>query len=261
MSFKDHFSAAAAGYVRFRPGYPAGLFAWLASLAPDRGLAWDCGTGSGQAAAGLSAHFERVVASDPSRQQLARAEPRPNVEYRLAAAEASGLEAASVDLLTVAQALHWFDLERFYAEARRVLKPGGVIAAWTYTLLEASHGIGALLDDFHKNVVGPFWPPERRMVEDGYRSLPFPFEPIAAPPFEIRCEWTRDDLLGYLGTWSATRAYAREKGIDPLEDFARRLETLWPQAGAKRALRWPLHLRVGRAVDGIGPQHAQGKGS
>ncbi len=246
MSFKDHFSTQATDYARFRPNYPAGLFAWLAGIAPMRGTAWDCGTGSGQAACGLAAHFGHVIATDPSRRQLDHAEPHPRVEYRQASAEVSLLDTASVDLVTVAQAIHWFDLEKFYAEARRVLKPGGVIAAWTYTLLDVEAGIDALLTHFYRNVIGPYWPPERRMVDDRYRSLPFPFEPVEPPAFEIRTEWSRDDLLGYLGTWSATQAYIKARGSDPLEDFGRRLLPLWPDPAQKKILRWPLHLRVGR---------------
>lgn len=244
-AFKDHFSQQAPDYARYRPDYPPQLFAWLAGVAPARGTAWDCGTGSGQAAVSLAAHFERVIATDPSRSQLAHAQPHPRVEYRVAPAEVSPLDTASVDLVTVAQAIHWFDLERFYAEARRVLRPGGVIAAWTYTLLDVEAGIDELLTDFYRNVVGPYWPPERRMVDDRYRSLPFPFEPIEAPVFEIRTEWSRDDLLGYLGTWSATRACMKAENADPLVAFARRLAPLWPDPGLVKTLRWPLHLRVG----------------
>lgn len=247
MSFKDHFSAQATDYARFRPDYPAGLFAWLAGIAPMRDTAWDCGTGSGQAAVGLAAHFRHVIATDPSRRQLDHAEPHPRVEYRQASAEVSHLDTASVDLVTVAQAIHWFDLERFFSEARRVLKPGGVIAAWTYTLLDVEAGVDELIADYYKNIVGPYWPPERKLVDDRYRSLPFPFEPIKAPAFEIRTEWSRDDLLGYLGTWSATQAYQKANGIDPLAEFRRQLVPLWPDPATIKTLRWPLHLRAGRS--------------
>lgn len=246
MSFKDHFSAQAPDYARYRPNYPDSLFAWLAAQAPARGLAWDCGTGNGQAAIGLAPHFARVIATDPSASQLASAERRDNVEYRCVPAEASGLDAASIDLLTVAQAIHWFDLERFHAEARRVLRPGGVIAAWTYTLLDVEAGVDALVSDYYRNVVGPYWPPERKLVDDRYRSLPFPFDPVGAPAFAISTEWSLDDLLGYLGTWSATRAYMKAKGTDPLIELGRRLAPLWPDRTMKKTLRWPLHLRVGR---------------
>lgn len=246
MRFKDHFSAQAADYTRYRPGYPEELFAWLAAQAPARDAAWDCGTGSGQAALGLAPLFARVIATDPSARQIAHAAPHPRIEYRVAPAEASGIDAASVDLVTVAQAIHWFDLDRFFAEARRVLRPGGVIAAWTYTLLDVEAGIDELVSDYYRNVVGPFWPPERKMVDDRYRSLPFPFDAIAAPAFDIRTEWSLDDLLGYLGTWSATQAYVKATGSNPLAELSRRLAPLWPDPGQRKTLRWPLHLRVGR---------------
>ena len=204
-------------------------------------------TGSGQAAVGLAAHFARVIATDPSTGQLAQAAAHPRIEYRCTPAEVSLLDTASADLVTVAQAIHWFDLDRFYAEAKRVLKPGGIIAAWTYTLLDVEAGIDKLVSDYYRNVVGPYWPPERKMVDDRYRSLPFPFDPVATPPFEIRTEWSQADLLGYLGTWSATRAYMKAKGVDPLTEFGHSLAALWPDPEMKKTLRWPLHLRVGRA--------------
>lgn len=247
MNFKDHFSSQAPGYARYRPRYPDALFEWLAGLIPARGTAWDCGTGNGQAALGLAPHFHRVVATDPSAIQIARAGHAPNVEYRVAAAEASGLDAGSIDLVTIAQAIHWFDLERFHAEVRRVLKPGGAIAVWTYTLLDIEPCIDALVGDYYHNVIGRYWPPERQMVDDGYRSLPFPFEPIAAPPFEIRAEWSLAELLGYLRTWSATREYIKARGTDPCAALGARLAALWPDAGERKAVRWPLHLRVGHA--------------
>lgn len=244
--FKDHFSSQAPDYARFRPNYPAELFTWLAGIAPAHGAAWDCGTGNGQAAVGLAAHFDSVIATDPSADQLANAQPHPKVSFRRTAAESSELDAASIDLLTVAQAIHWFDLELFYAEARRVLKPGAVIAVWTYTLLDVEAGVDAMITDFYRNVVGPYWPPERKMVDDRYRSLPFPFEPVTTPAFAIHTEWTRNDLLGYLGTWSATRAYVKANGCDPLIDFGERLKPLWPDPDLEKTLRWPLHMRVGR---------------
>ncbi|MBI3140809.1 MAG: class I SAM-dependent methyltransferase [Rhodocyclales bacterium] len=246
MSFKDHFSAQSADYARYRPRYPDALFAWLANLAAARDTAWDCGTGSGQAALGLAPHFRRVIATDPSASQIAQATPCGNVEYRVATAEASGIEAGTADLLTIAQAIHWFDLERFYPEARRVLKPGGIIAVWTYTLLDIEPRIDALVSDYYHHVIGPYWPPERKMVDDGYRSLSFPFAPVAAPPFEIRMEWSLPDLLGYLGTWSATKAYEKAHGRDPCVALGKQLEPLWGDADRRKAVRWPLHLRVGR---------------
>jgi SAM-dependent methyltransferase len=170
----DHFSAHAAHYARHRPSYPPELFAWLAAQSPARELAWDCATGNGQAALALAEHFQRVHATDFSAEQLAQATPHPRVGYLQAPAEASGLAAQSCDLVTVAQALHWFCHERFFAEVRRVLKPGGLFAAWTYTLLHGDPELTEIVRDYSTNTVGAWWPPERRWVDLGYRGMPFP---------------------------------------------------------------------------------------
>jgi SAM-dependent methyltransferase len=244
----DHFSGHAADYAKHRPGYPAELFDWLASLTPAHDCVWDCGTGNGQAAVALAQYFGRVVATDLSAEQVARGEPHERVEYRVATAEASGLADASCDLVTVAQALHWFDHARFNAEATRVLRPGGVVAAWTYTLLQAriDARVNAMVADFNANVVGAYWPPERKWVDLGYRGIPFPFDEIAAPAFEIRLEWTRADLLAYLRTWSSTQRCLKATGVDPTLALGERLTACWPDAAEKKSIVWPLALRVGR---------------
>lgn len=246
-SFPDHFSGVAGAYAEHRPSYPPRLFAWLAEAAPRRDLAWDCATGSGQAAIGLASHFARVVATDASAAQVAAARPRANVEYRVAPAEASGLEGSSFDLVTVGQALHWFDRSAFYAEARRVLRPGGLVAAWTYG--------GAVLDDpradaihrrFYSETVGPYWPPERALVESRYRTIEFPFEEIDPPSFEMEAEWPLASFLGYAGTWSSVMRFRAERGFDPVVELARDLEPLWGDPATPRRIRWPLALRAGR---------------
>jgi SAM-dependent methyltransferase len=250
--FADHFSVVAADYASFRPRYPDALFAALAAVAPDRGRAWDCATGNGQAALGLAEHFDSVVATDASAAQVSRATAHPRVRYLVAPAEASGLAAGSIALVTVAQALHWLDLDRFYAEARRVLAPGGVIAAWSYGRHRIDGGpIDALVDRFHDEVVAAFWPPERRHVESGYRTVPFPFAelPVAAPP--MTADWTLAQLLGYLGTWSSVDAWRREHGEDPVPPLGALLAPLWGDPAMRRAVTWPLALRVGR-VGGAG---------
>lgn len=242
----DHFSGHAADYARHRPSYPPELFAWLAGQCAGHGLAWDCGTGNGQAARALAPHFQRIVATDLSAEQIAQAEPHPQIDYRATPAETSGLDAASCDLVTVAQALHWFCHGDFYAEVQRVLKPGGLFAAWTYTLLQAEPAINAQVARFHDETVGPWWPPERRWVDLGYAGMPFPFADIAAPAFEIRLQWRLDDLLAYLRTWSATQRCLKETGTDPTLALGRELAPLWGERDIEKTIVWPIALRCGR---------------
>lgn len=245
--FSDHFGAVAGSYADFRPGYPPELFAWLAAQCAGQELAWDCGAGSGQASVALAAHFARVHATDASADQVAHAEPHPCVEYRVAPAEQSGLPDRSADLVTVAQALHWFDLPAFYAEVRRALKPGGVIAAWTYGVhVTEGDEVNAVVRHFYEHVVGPCWPPERRHVENGYRELPFPFTRIAAPEFTMQVRWPLAQLLGYLGSWSATARYRKLNGSDPLPALRQQLLPLWGDPAQARSVSWPLSLLAGR---------------
>ena len=243
--FKDHFSGHAADYARFRPQYPDELFRYLAGVAPSPHLAWDCATGNGQAAVALADAFERVIATDASAEQIANATPHPKVEYRVAPAEASGINAHTVDLVTVAQALHWFDLNRFYAETRRVLKARGVIAVWSYNLLEITPAIDAVVNYYYDDVVDAYWPPERRLVER-FGELPFPFEEITSPQFEMRSEWTLQHLVGYLGTWSATQRFIAANEHNPLETIEESLRSAWGDGNSLRNVAWPLTLRVGR---------------
>lgn len=245
--FADHFSGVAATYAGFRPTYPPTLFAWLAGLAPGRELAWDCAAGSGQASVDLAGHFDHVVATDASAEQIAAAASHPRVDYRVAPAERSGLAEASVDLITVAQALHWFDLDRFYEEARRVLKPFGLLAVWTYGVLGLDDAqINDRVQAFYRDTVGPYWPPERHHVATGYRELPFPFPEIEAPPVQMETRWTLPQLLGYLRSWSATARYAAAQGSDPVAALAAELAPLWGEPAQARAMAWPLSVRVGR---------------
>ncbi|AMV71616.1 class I SAM-dependent methyltransferase [Desulfuromonas carbonis] len=245
-SFKDHFSSQAAAYRSYRPDYPPLLFAWLAAQCPRHQAAWDCGCGNGQAALGLTPHFATVYASDPSTAQVAEAIPHPAVHYSVASAEDSHLPAAAIDLVVVAQALHWFDFERFYAEVRRVTRPGGVLAAFSYGEVQLGPAFDPIIDHFYHDVVGPYWPPERRHVDAGYRSIPFPFAEITAPFLELQADWDLDHLLGYLGTWSALRGFRRATGDDPLPNLRQSLVQQWGDPAQCRPVRWPLALRVGR---------------
>lgn len=245
-NFRDHFAPVAQNYADYRPTYPDSLFAWLASIAPRRELAWDCAAGTGQASVGLAGHFAHVVATDASTAQVAAATHHPRIDYRVAPAEASGLSPNSVDLITVAQALHWFDLAAFYAEVTRVLRHDGILAVWTYGVLTVEGAaVDALVQGFYHNTVGPYWPAERRHVEDGYCSLPFPFSEMIAPPFAMEAAWTLSQLLGYLRSWSATARFAAANGRDPVEPMALQLAPMWGDPERRRTVRWPLALRVG----------------
>jgi SAM-dependent methyltransferase len=251
LTFKDHFSERAGEYARFRPRYPTGLFQALAALAPGRRLVWDCGTGNGQAAAALAAHFEQVVASDASAEQLAHAELNPRVVYRRSLESDSGLGDGTVDLVTAAQALHWFDVAAFYAEVRRVLRPGGVIAVWCYNLPRTEPRIDALLDGFGNETVGPHWAPERRHVRAGYRDLPFPFAEQPFPAFAMEREVTLPELAGYLDTWSAVRSYRKAHGADPVGPVIQEIERVWGDPDRPRVFRWPLSGRLGKQTGGV----------
>jgi len=245
-SFKDHFSARAAAYAAYRPRYPTPLVDFLADVASSTDVAWDCGCGSGQLSVDLARRFARVVATDASAQQLAQAVPHPRVEYRHAAAEGSGLPDGSIDLAVAAQAAHWFDLAAYYAEVRRVVEPGGVIALVTYAAMTITAEVDLVLHRFHTRRLGPYWPPERRWTEDGYRSLPFPFTEVGAPRFEMRVTWTLDQLLGYIETWSAVRALEAVEGQGDIETLHRLLAPRWGDEALPRAVRWPVRVRVGR---------------
>lgn len=243
-TFKDHFSAHADAYARYRPDYPPALFAWLAESAPSRGRAWDCATGSGQAAVALAEHFAEVIATDASEKQVRSAFPHPRVAYRVAPAEQSGIEDASVDAITVAQAVHWFDIPAFYREAERVLKPGGVLAVWAYAVFASTPEIDRVVDRLYRDIVGPYWPPDRGMIERGYEEVRLPFDPVDPPPFAMEKDWTLDDAIGYLGTWSATRGYIAAQGHDPVALVRDELAAAW--GGGARRVRWPLYLKVAR---------------
>jgi SAM-dependent methyltransferase len=248
MSFKDkdHFSGHADRYEAFRPTYPATLFEYLASLCAAHDLAWDCATGNGQAAIPLSGHFGAVIATDASQQQIDQAEPRANVRYLVALADKAPIGDASVDLVTVAQALHWLDLPAFFAEVQRVMRPSGVMAVWCYQLHSIAPGIDKVVHYLYADIVGADWPPERRLVEEGYRTLAFPFDELTPPHFEMVHSWDLDHLLGYLSSWSSVQRYRKRTGSDPLELIQLELTTAWGDPGRPRNVTWPLHLRVGR---------------
>jgi SAM-dependent methyltransferase len=244
--YADHFSRLAPAYASCRPGYPDKLFTYLAGLLDRHELAWDCAAGSGQATLPLARIFKRVLATDASAAMLDQAPRHRGIEYRVAG-ERSGLSPGTADLVTVAQALHWLDTDRFYAEAARVLAPGGILAVWTYgTQYLDDPTIDRLLQRFYTDVVGPYWPGERRHVESGYRTLPFPFPELEPPSFAMEERWNLAELLGYLRTWSATQRFRESQGRDPVDQLGLEIEPWWGGTASLRTIRWPLSIRVGR---------------
>ena len=243
----DHFSTQAADYATFRPHYPAELFAFLAGVVPRRELAWDCATGNGQAAVPLSRYFSHIVATDISAAQLRHAEPHERIEYRVARAHDSGLPTGSVDLVTVAQALHWLDLPAFYSEVERVLAPNGLLSVWSYG--SASVDTDALTEcvaHLEFDILGKHWPEGRALVGEALRDLPFPFEELESPVFTLNASWRLDQLVGYTRSWSATTRYVSERGRDPIPDFERELRAHWGDPASRHVVHWPFVLRVGR---------------
>jgi ubiquinone/menaquinone biosynthesis C-methylase UbiE len=240
------FSRLARQYARGRPRYPDELFAWLAEQAPSRDFAWDCACGNGQATLGLAAHFDRVTGTDVSDEQIAHAFPNERVTYRVAAAERSGIDDGSIDAITVAQAVHWFDLDAFYAEARRVLKPRGVLAVWTYHLPVVTQAVDDVLARLYYDVLGGYWAPQMRHLDERYANLPFVEGEIAAPEFVATAAWTLDDLLGFLRSWSGGANYRERNGSDPIEVVREELERAWGDRDGVREVGWPLAMRVAR---------------
>jgi len=244
MSFKDHFSTQAATYAKARPTYPAALFVELARLAPGKALVWDCGSGNGQAAVALAAHFDRIVATEPSAAQLAEAVVHPRVTYVQSAETASGVADGSVDLVTAAQAAHWFDLNIFYPEVRRVLRPGWLLAIWNYGLCTIDPAVDVVVERFYNGTVGPYWPPERKHAETSYRLLEFPFPELPMPRLNLEVEWTAVEFATYLRTWSAVARYQKAHGVDPVVVFEPVLAKAWGEG--RRRVTWPLGGRLGR---------------
>ena len=246
MGFRDHFSRHAAEYAAARPVYPPALFEHLAGLARSHELAWDCATGNGQAAFGLAPWFRRVVGSDASETQIAECVPHEQIDFRVEPAGRTSLAAESVDLVTVAQALHWFDLDEFYGEVRRVTRRGAVLAAWCYDLMRVTPTVDAAVDRLYRDIVWDHWQPERAIVEAGYRTLEFPFDELEDPGFEMVHAWDLGRLRRYLETWSSVQRYRAARGSDPLAEIGDELASAWGDPARQREVRWPVFLRAGR---------------
>lgn len=246
MGFKDHFSHGSQAYAQRRPRYPRALVDFLADSSPSVGLAWDVGCGSGQLSTLLPERFERVVATDASAQQLEHAEAHPKVEYRQAPAEASGLSSRCVDLVTVAQAAHWFDLPRFYAEVRRVAcVPETVLALITYSFHSVAPAVDEVVGRFALGTLADWWPKERVLVDSGYSTLDFPFERLAVPPLELVADWDVDAVLGYIRTWSAVGKFVQAGHGAQVAAFEQEARAAWGDIGPRR-VTWPLTVVAGR---------------
>ncbi len=242
MAFQDHFSKQASEYALHRPTYPIELFALLAEVCVEHRLAVDVGAGNGQAAVALADHFERVIAAEPSAEQIAQARPAERVQYIQAAAESLPVEDASADLIAAGQAAHWFDLDRFYAEVRRIGRPQARVALWCYGRSQVTPAIDPIVEEFYEGTVGPFWPDGRRLVEEGYRNLSFPFARIEARPVAILRDWSADQFVDYVSTWSAVARFRSAKGADPIPAFREELRRAWPNT---QKVSWPISLLLG----------------
>lgn len=249
MSTRDLFSKQSAAYARGRPRYPDTLFAALAAHAPSRAHAWDCATGSGQAAHGLAEHLGRVTATDLSAEQIAQATPHPRITYRTAPAEASGLDDASADLVAVTQAAHWLDRPAFYDEARRVLRPGGVLALVGYFDVRITEAVDAVLNQLGLNVLDDYWAPEIELLRQHYATLSLPFDEIDDPALEgltVETRWTFAELRAYLHSWSATQAFKDATGRDPVAEVDEDLAAAWGPPDTERRVAWDLFVRAGQ---------------
>lgn len=244
---RNWFEQGGEAYARFRPEYPAELAQFLASISPSTALAVDVGCGNGQLTGHLATHFDKVLGLDPSADQIAHATEHPRIAYGCAPAERLPVADHSADLITAAQAAHWFDLPRFYEEARRIAVPHGVVALISYGVLRLDEALDTRFSHFYWQEIGPYWPAERKLVDTGYVDLPFPFEEQAVPVLEICKAWTLEELLGYISTWSAVRSVREASREDILQRFAADLAQLWGSPECRREVRWPINMRVGQA--------------
>lgn len=242
----DHFSQQSDAYKEFRPTYPAEVFDWLAQTAPARQLAWDCGCGNGQATSDLAKRFERVIGTDISEKQLQLAERLENVSYRLEPAERSSIKSASVDLVFVAQALHWFDFSQFFAEVQRVSKPRALFAALVYGKMKnLNPNLRVVLRDLEANKIRSYWPEGRRHAEEQYRSIPFPFEKITSPTISLIKQMDLAQFLGYAHSWSAVARFKSATGTDPIKEYLPRFQEAWGDPTVRKVIEWPLTILAG----------------
>lgn len=242
---KDNFSSQSAEYAVYRPTYPQELYDFLFSLVNEKDAAWDCATGNGQVARILAQHFQKVYATDISEKQLSQALQLPNILYKVESSDRADVPDDSFDLVTVAQAIHWFNFEAFYAEVKRTLKPDGVIAVFGYGLMLIDKKVDQVIHKLYEDILGKYWDSERRYIEEGYKTIPFPFEEVTAPHFQIKTTWSFSQMIGYLNTWSSLQHYKKANERNPLEYLMIELKDAWGD-DAEKEVRFPILLRVGR---------------
>jgi SAM-dependent methyltransferase len=247
MNYKDNFSAQAIDYAKYRPKYPAALYGYLLTLPTERDLLWDCATGNGQAAEALAPYFKQVIATDASEAQIRQAVQSPNITYQVATAENSGLATASVSMITVAQAAHWFNHAKFYEEVRRVARPQAVLAIWGYGLTRIKPKIDKVIDYLYFDILGDkYWDAERTHLDNHYTTLPFEFTALDTPDFKMESEWNLADFTNYLHTWSSVQKYIRQNNAHPVALVQADLEKTWGDMTKQRRVIWDIYLKVGR---------------
>jgi len=244
MNMKDNFSNHSKEYARFRPHYPGELFEYLFSLVQVKNTAWDCGTGNGQVAGVLANHFTNVFATDISQQQLDAAIQKPNIQYSVQSAEHVSFINNQFDLITVAQAIHWFRFDDFYAEVKRTLRPGGIFSVLGYGLIQTAKPLQEVIDHFYTKIIGSYWDGERHYIDEAYQTIPFPFEEITVPAFQMTYQWTFEQLIGYIGTWSAVKHYTKRKDESPLGLLQTNLKKIWGD-DVTSPFTFPVFLRIG----------------
>jgi ubiquinone/menaquinone biosynthesis C-methylase UbiE len=245
MAQKDYFSKQSKAYAAFRPTYPEELYQFIFSHLNHQNVAWDCGTGNGQVARHLARYFDKVYATDISQQQIDHAFSADNIEYTVCQAEQTPFAENQFDLITVGQALHWINTDEFYREAQRTARPEALLAVWGYALLSIEEKIDKCFLDFYHNTVGPYWDSARKLVEEEYRTIPFPFRLIPSPKFKITVPWTLEEFAGYVTSWSATQQYINIIGQDPVPVFIETLKQYW-NPGEKKIVTFPLFLKLGK---------------
>ncbi len=248
MDFKDYFSIQSKEYSKYRPKYPDELFSYLSSLVSEHSTAWDCATGNGQAAIGLEPFFDKIIATDASSSQIEQAELHPKIEYHTATAENSGLESDSINLLTVATAIHWINTDIFYPEAKRIIKNGGVLAVWTYSESYVNEEVDKIYNKLSKDILAEYWPVENNKAWKFEEAVNLPFENIETPEFEIKLKWDFNEYINYLLTWSSTQNYIRETGKNPIDIVYDDFLAAWKDVNIKRDMKKNVKLKASRII-------------